>query len=121
MIRRPPRSTRTDTLFPYTTLFRTAQVRRNPSGLRNKGWCRRDAAAPAGSCDRGRCAADPILRRKGALVIVPGPSLSTKACLNEPAILSGAGHNRRVRFPRRSVDEAARKSLGGGRCVTVSY
>src|SRR3546814_6229760 len=27
MIRRPPRSTRTDTLFPYTTLFRSA-VRR---------------------------------------------------------------------------------------------
>src|SRR3546814_3668080 len=27
MIRRPPRSTRTDTLFPYTTLFRS------PSGL----------------------------------------------------------------------------------------
>src|SRR3546814_12518031 len=27
MIRRPPRSTRTDTLFPYTTLFRSAQRR----------------------------------------------------------------------------------------------
>src|SRR3546814_3304327 len=26
MIRRPPRSTRTDTLFPYTTLFRSAQT-----------------------------------------------------------------------------------------------
>src|SRR3546814_20639618 len=26
MIRRPPRSTRTDTLFPYTTLFRSARV-----------------------------------------------------------------------------------------------
>src|SRR3546814_12424297 len=26
MIRRPPRSTRTDTLFPYTTLFRSAQA-----------------------------------------------------------------------------------------------
>src|SRR3546814_8379673 len=26
MIRRPPRSTRTDTLFPYTTLFRSASV-----------------------------------------------------------------------------------------------
>src|SRR3546814_5597515 len=26
MIRRPPRSTRTDTLFPYTTLFRSEQV-----------------------------------------------------------------------------------------------
>src|SRR3546814_12532122 len=25
-IRRPPRSTRTDTLFPYTTLFRSIQV-----------------------------------------------------------------------------------------------
>src|SRR3546814_13730638 len=26
MIRRPPRSTRTDTLFPYTTLFRSTSV-----------------------------------------------------------------------------------------------
>src|SRR3546814_14847152 len=26
MIRRPPRSTRTDTLFPYTTLFRTREI-----------------------------------------------------------------------------------------------
>src|SRR3546814_11427412 len=28
MIRRPPRSTRTDTLFPYTTLFRSTQHQR---------------------------------------------------------------------------------------------
>src|SRR3546814_13813846 len=27
MIRRPPRSTRTDTLFPYTTLFRSSWLR----------------------------------------------------------------------------------------------
>src|SRR3546814_10256521 len=27
MIRRPPRSTRTDTLFPYTTLFRSPSLR----------------------------------------------------------------------------------------------
>src|SRR3546814_9801773 len=27
MIRRPPRSTRTDTLFPYTTLFRSTVMR----------------------------------------------------------------------------------------------
>src|SRR3546814_12334088 len=26
MIRRPPRSTRTDTLFPYTTLFRSGRI-----------------------------------------------------------------------------------------------
>src|SRR3546814_9351806 len=31
MIRRPPRSTRTDTLFPYTTLFRS-------TGLTPAGW-----------------------------------------------------------------------------------
>src|SRR3546814_12215309 len=29
MIRRPPRSTRTDTLFPYTTLFRSAEGQRH--------------------------------------------------------------------------------------------
>src|SRR3546814_6529485 len=34
MIRRPPRSTRTDTLFPYTTLFRSSDKVRNP-GLPN--------------------------------------------------------------------------------------
>src|SRR3546814_18823305 len=31
MIRRPPRSTRTDTLFPYTTLFRSDRGRK-PEG-----------------------------------------------------------------------------------------
>src|SRR3546814_14001671 len=29
MIRRPPRSTRTDTLFPYTTLFRSVGLQRD--------------------------------------------------------------------------------------------
>src|SRR3546814_3594999 len=33
MIRRPPRSTRTDTLFPYTTLFRSALADRQPHTL----------------------------------------------------------------------------------------
>src|SRR3546814_13658675 len=34
MIRRPPRSTRTDTLFPYTTLFRSL-LRHRPILIRN--------------------------------------------------------------------------------------
>src|SRR3546814_14686207 len=36
MIRRPPRSTRTDTLFPYTTLFRslTKQKKKQPRCIR---------------------------------------------------------------------------------------
>src|SRR3546814_6815703 len=33
MIRRPPRSTRTDTLFPYTTLFRSAGRRARAKGV----------------------------------------------------------------------------------------
>src|SRR3546814_12082657 len=33
MIRRPPRSTRTDTLFPYTTLFRSPPLRSLPREL----------------------------------------------------------------------------------------
>src|SRR3546814_6864209 len=33
MIRRPPRSTRTDTLFPYTTLFRSVHRRGPLMGL----------------------------------------------------------------------------------------
>src|SRR3546814_12242315 len=32
MIRRPPRSTRTDTLVPYTTLFRAEAVQRRAAG-----------------------------------------------------------------------------------------
>src|SRR3546814_10242232 len=32
MIRRPPRSTRTDTLFPYTTLFRSVAVNHHVAG-----------------------------------------------------------------------------------------
>src|SRR3546814_7506964 len=42
MIRRPPRSTRTDTLFPYTTLFRSrAQGIGNRDALIHKLHCRR--------------------------------------------------------------------------------
>src|SRR3546814_2864422 len=36
MIRRPPRSTRTDTLFPYTTLFRSQQLQADGVGLESR-------------------------------------------------------------------------------------
>src|SRR3546814_2919075 len=36
MIRRPPRSTRTDTLFPYTTLFRSKQNKLTFTDMINK-------------------------------------------------------------------------------------
>src|SRR3546814_6299115 len=37
MIRRPPRSTRTDTLFPYTTLFRSLESAREALARRDVG------------------------------------------------------------------------------------
>src|SRR3546814_12255126 len=47
MIRRPPRSTRTDTLFPYTTLFRSRRARlRYHGGAGADARCR-DAGAQA--------------------------------------------------------------------------
>src|SRR3546814_9780104 len=48
MIRRPPRSTRTDTLFPYTTLFRSADpdIRRFVDAI-NAAYA--EHAAPAGA------------------------------------------------------------------------
>src|SRR3546814_18930009 len=65
MIRRPPRSTRTDTLFPYTTLFRSADLDRR--GVRGLGAVpadharQYDVAKPARypRPDRGRTADGP--------------------------------------------------------------
>src|SRR3546814_14463452 len=77
MIRRPPRSTRTDTLFPYTTLFRSAvaarcapnrqrcpgsRLRLTADGVRNRWRCggrRPRAGALAGA------AATPDARTSG--------------------------------------------------------
>src|SRR3546814_2465366 len=62
MIRRPPRSTRTDTLFPYTTLFRSLVgadldpvVLAPPEARRGQGLWRAEAPArPDGdACDGG--------------------------------------------------------------------
>src|SRR3546814_8867975 len=61
MIRRPPRSTRTDTLFPYTTLFRSGAVaaaRVGHAAAEDRGdradrrRCRRADADAARPCDR---------------------------------------------------------------------
>src|SRR3546814_4083906 len=49
MIRRPPRATRTDTLFPYTTLFRSPLPL--PGMARAHGSTRRQGHMP-GPCDR---------------------------------------------------------------------
>src|SRR3546814_1475437 len=63
MIRRPPRSTRTDTLFPYTTLFRSPE-----------------RAYVAGGSGGGREALQAIARWSqdwdGAITIYPGRNMT---------------------------------------------
>src|SRR3546814_2517764 len=54
MIRRPPRSTRTDTLFPYTTLFRSLRGAPRLAGLVVSGcaaWALEDLAELGGRED----------------------------------------------------------------------
>src|SRR3546814_1380807 len=61
MIRRPPRSTRTDTLFPYTTLFRSdgdprarhGRVRAHDRQLQGRAGRERGYAPPAGRTGEG--------------------------------------------------------------------
>src|SRR3546814_945933 len=80
MIRRPPRSTRTDTLFPYTKLFRSVRRcagrrwRRQPG--RGQRWWRFRAAPSAGDGSRSRATAEQVgeqveqRRRPGAEVVL---------------------------------------------------
>src|SRR3546814_7126024 len=58
MIRRPPRSTRTDTIFPYTTLFRSYRLR---AAARREGRGSGDLAAGYRRAGTGN------LRHAGAL------------------------------------------------------
>src|SRR3546814_9796764 len=68
MIRRPPRSTRTDTLFPYTTLFRSVHRQPRPPDRRRQRhdaqhhvgarlWARQISRSAREA--RGRSVADP--------------------------------------------------------------
>src|SRR3546814_8318622 len=60
MIRRPPRSTRTDTLFPYTTLFRSVGGARRDRPAMLGPVAEWGAARPSAACGHRR------LRRAGA-------------------------------------------------------
>src|SRR3546814_7966777 len=51
MIRRPPRSTRTDTLFPYTTLFRSCTTELGYTAIVSGEFAKRNAKVIAVSVD----------------------------------------------------------------------
>src|SRR3546814_20112541 len=95
MIRRPPRSTRTDTLFPYTTLFRSLGTQRRTAiesaHGRATGHCQDARARRTRTRAGGACAAraapsadaeSPRPHRQRC----PGASVNAPAC---------AGHARR--------------------------
>src|SRR3546814_19011200 len=89
MIRRPPISTRTDTLFPYTTLFRSP-VRLCPRGTAGQGL---DGARPAGvELERHRLA-DRAPRPSG-------PRRPGLALRGPPRLLAPAPRRRHARLGR---------------------
>src|SRR3546814_13854282 len=92
MIRRPPRSTRTDTLFPYTTLFRSADHPRR----RWRGGGRTDARIDPGAYRR----CDPRARRRGGRCL----SLLRRS----PARTHGPERLRRALWTRGRADRGRR-------------
>src|SRR3546814_6508651 len=80
MIRRPPRSTRTDTLFPYSTLFRSS----TPPAASSRGrWPTAPGARPSTTSG---CRHRPPLPRPGE----PMRPLSTIACALSLVLLASA-------------------------------
>src|SRR3546814_2388482 len=79
MIRRPPRSTRTDTLFPYTTLFRS---QRAPcAALRRCPPLRPEFSVPRSSEDFPHSFDSPHKRGNIACVIVHAKACASR-CFN---------------------------------------
>src|SRR3546814_15433758 len=68
MLRRPPRSTRTDTLFPYTTLFRSVI---DPAGRHRAGQPQR--GRPVGDVRRVTVFPCAVARRCSTPCVPPGP------------------------------------------------
>src|SRR3546814_15774067 len=112
MIRRPPRSTRTDTLFPYTTLFRSRRGRRRGRA----GDCRcRDRAKPRGERepDHRRAQRKRYPARSGA-----SGRDERRTCATRVNKQSGASHSK---GDRKSVVQgksvSVRVDLGGRRII----
>src|SRR3546814_11955067 len=97
MIRRPPRSTRTDTLFPYTTLFRSVDLRRLLSSM-----------LPGAAASAAR------LRRGPARHLQSLPPAGPYGDLRGTLCADGAGHPAALRLGR-GMTETATGSIAGER------
>src|SRR3546814_15984209 len=127
MIRRPPKSTRTDTLFPYPTLFRAAIRLHRTMGRQNRQVQRRlGAVAGKGMTDalkispttRSKARSTAFIRSsssrpKGLLIFERGrvESLSTITCesTRNPLALSGSTEMRKAASRTALVIGQARK------------
>src|SRR3546814_8830145 len=106
MIRRPPRSTRTDTLFPYTTLFRS-----DPGSDRHRYLPRSRCGAARG---RGDAEASPTLRRPGGALLSDRRGDRHRSPARRGAAFRRARADRRGRARRRRAGRAHRSLLADG-------
>src|SRR3546814_9543083 len=81
MIRRPPRSTRTDTLFPYTTLFRS--LRERDGGSHNDRSENHAGCEPARPCHEAHVIFPVVLQKAGEWRKPDGLSIPFPAAAGE--------------------------------------
>src|SRR3546814_18272689 len=117
MIRRPPRSTRTDTLFPYTTLFRSGDGRRQRRLIEvDPKTVRREATADAQAVRQRLCELAGErrrfgYRRLGILLAREGITMNPKKLLR---LYREAGRAvRRRRGPKRGTGPRAPREPRG--------
>src|SRR3546814_4761461 len=103
MIRRPPRSTRTDTLFPYPTLFRA-----RAAGA---------AAAPAAAEEHADGRGDQPPARPGPQHLDPGAAADRCLDAREPRPRGAPARGRRGRaaWPAPATGPGREPGTGGGR------
>src|SRR3546814_20957462 len=98
MIRRPPRSTRTDTLLPYTTLCRSALVRRDRRTA--GGAARREGAGGVAQRGLRRQGARGAVRRRAVRTpLASGPSAGGQAELLELLLVAEKAWRERHDLP----------------------
>src|SRR3546814_18748685 len=89
MIRRPPRSTRTDTLFPYTTLFRSRLV--SVSAMQSDTTTKGQAASASRTLfASGRLTAGLVAITHSALIL-PSPTLRKRSTAFSPGFVAMDG------------------------------
>src|SRR3546814_18976451 len=79
MSRRPPRSTRTDTLFPYTTLFRSISGRNTPRLIRRSQLLSKTATSEGRTTDGWIDGEEERVRALGVFEPSSGSCLSVAA------------------------------------------